>query len=265
MNKKSKSLGKPTQRTRHHTVDESIESRPSRLIAYLRVSTDGQGDTGQSLQSQREQCEHYAAAYKNVIIEFVEEVASATDMERPLLKKALQRIAGREADGLLIAKLDRLTRSIVDIGTLVRPKTGVLSEDRGQLHSVNEKVDTASPSGRLILHIIVLFAQWELEKIQERTREAMRSMRERGLFTGGHPPYGFSLVGGKLVDNEAEESLLQRVADFVTKPGVSLREIADILHREGFRSRRGGRFLPTQVNRLLVAAERRANRTVKRG
>jgi hypothetical protein len=90
-----------------------------------------------------------------------------------------------EAEALLIAKLDRLTRSVVDLGSLVER---YFAPGKAALLSVSEQIDTRSAAGRLVLD--VLASQWEREAIGERTATAMQHKAAQGEYTGGPPPYG---------------------------------------------------------------------------
>jgi DNA invertase Pin-like site-specific DNA recombinase len=113
----------------------------ARVVAYLRVSTEGQAEAGVSLDAQRAKVTAYAALYDLDLVAVIEDAgASAKTLSRPGLAEALRKLDAGEADGLLVAKLDRLTRSVRDLGALL---------DRGfrsrfALLSVAENVDTRS-------------------------------------------------------------------------------------------------------------------------
>lgn len=146
---------------------------------------------------------------------------SASSLDRPGLHRALARLDAGEADGLLVMKLDRLTRNVVDLATLV---TDYFREDHALL-SIGESVDTRSAAGRAMLNLLTMFAQWEREAVAERTALVMQRMRERGEYTGGWPPFGFRLVDGEL-EPEAEEQTIVERAKQLRNIGMSLRNIA---------------------------------------
>ena len=163
----------------------------TRAVAYVRVSTDEQSDRGVSLDAQRARIEAYASIYDLEIITVESDTASGKTLERPALQRALSALDRGGAAALIVAKLDRLTRSVRDLGELLelfRPGSGVA------LLSVGEQVDTRSAAGRLVLHLLTSVAQWEREAIGERTSSAMRHMRAQGLYTGGRAPYGFRVA-----------------------------------------------------------------------
>jgi DNA invertase Pin-like site-specific DNA recombinase len=125
---------------------------PTRTIAYLRVSTDKQADRGISLDAQRAKAEAYAQLYDLELVEVIVDAGySAKTLERPGLQKALGMLRSGAADALLVAKLDRLTRSVVHLGELVET---YFSEGEAALLSVGEQIDTRSAAGRLVLNIL---------------------------------------------------------------------------------------------------------------
>src|SRR5689334_13594743 len=124
------------------------KERRTRAIAYLRVSTDKQADKGISLDAQRAKVEAYAALYDLDIVDIVVDAgASAKTLERPALKRALEAVRNRRANAILVAKLDRLTRSVRDLGELVET---IFAPGKAALLSVGEQIDTRSAAGRLV-------------------------------------------------------------------------------------------------------------------
>ena len=148
----------------------------TRAIAYIRVSTDKQQDKGHSLLAQQEKIMAYASLYDLDIIDYVIETASAKNLERDGLQGALAQIKSGKAEALIVVKLDRLTRSVSDLGYLVETyfsKAGLLS--------VSEQIDTRSASGRLVLNVLASVSQWDREAIGERTAVVKQSMKANGL------------------------------------------------------------------------------------
>jgi DNA invertase Pin-like site-specific DNA recombinase len=220
-------------------------SETSRVVIYARVSTSKQGDDGVSLSAQVEKCRQYAALYGLEVVEVVEDVGSAATTEREGLQRALS-LLGDTVDAVLVAKLDRLTRSVRDLGDLIEAHF----QEFGLL-SVGEQIDTRSAAGRLVLRVLASVGEWEREAIGERTSAAMQHMRSQGQYTGGHIPYGFALSGdGKLVPC-AQERATQARARELASAGMSLRAIARELASEGRVSRTARPFVAAQVQRLL--------------
>lgn len=221
----------------------------TRAIAYVRVSTREQADEGVSLAAQRERITAYAALYGLEIVEVVVDAGvSAATLDRPGLARALAALADGRADALVVAKLDRLTRSVRDLGDLI---DGPLA--RAALLSVGEQVDTRTAAGRLVLNVLASVAQWERETIGERTSAAMQHLSATGGYVGGEPPYGYAVgAEGRLVPVDAEQAVM-REARALADAGLSLRAVAARLADRGLVSRTGRPFAATQVARMVAA------------
>lgn len=139
----------------------------TRAVAYVRVSTEKQADAGQSLEAQQAKLAAYASLYELELVEVVVDAGvSAKTLNRPGLQRALAMLESGAADALVVVKLDRLTRSVRDLGELVE---GVFAEKGAALLSVSEQIDTRSAAGRLVLNVLASVSQWEREAIGERT------------------------------------------------------------------------------------------------
>jgi DNA invertase Pin-like site-specific DNA recombinase len=213
------------------------EQPKTRVIGYVRVSTDKQE---QSPEAQRQCLEAYVVAMDLQLVDLVSETKSAkTVVDRPGLLAALARLRAGEADGLLVTKLDRLTRSIRDLGTLLEDYFGEF-----QLLSVGDSIDTRSASGRLMLSMLVSVSQWEREAIGERTKAGMEVLRQQGIRVG-KAPFGYR-YGPRLSPEERcplvpvpeEQQAIER-ARVLRASGLSLRAVAGKLTEEGFRTRNG--------------------------
>jgi site-specific DNA recombinase len=222
----------------------------TRTVAYLRVSTEKQADKGVSLEAQQAKIRAYAELYgldlRDVI---VDAGLSAKSLDRPGLSRALAMLRAGGAEALLVVKLDRLTRSVRDLGTLVED---YFADPSGPaLLSVTEQIDTRTAAGRLVLNVLGAVSQWEREAIGERTAAAMRHMAEQGAYTGGAAPFGYRLEGQRLAPHEAEQAVI-REARCLRASGLSLREVAARLHGLGYRTRTGRPFAPIQVRRMVA-------------
>ena len=224
----------------------------TRAVAYLRVSTDKQADAGVSLDAQRAKVEAYAALYDlDLVAVEVDAGASAKSLEgRPALTRALGMLTEGGADALIVVKLDRLTRSVADLGGLV---ADYFSPNGAALLSVSEQIDTRTSAGRLVLNVLASVAQWEREAIGERTAAAMQHKASKGEFCGGKAPFGFALAadGVTLVPVEAEQATIAR-ARALSGEGLSLRKVAVQLASEGRLARSGAPFEAKQVQRMLA-------------
>ena len=221
----------------------------TRTIAYLRVSTERQADTGVSLDAQQEKARAYASLYDLELVEVIIDAGeSAKSLDRPGLQRALALLKTGKADALLVVKLDRLTRSVVDLGKLIET---YFAPGKAALMSVSEQIDTRSAAGRLVLNILASVSQWERETIGERTSVAMRYKRAKGEYIGGHAPYGFELVNGDLVEDSYEQGVIQQARE-LRESGLSLAAVAKELDRRGIQARNGKEFAAMQIKRLVA-------------
>lgn len=222
----------------------------TKVVGYIRVSTDKQADSGISLSAQRAKIEAYAVALDLDLVAIVEDPGvSAKTLDRPGLRGALAMLDNGKAEALLVVKLDRLTRSVRDLGELVERYFAT----KYSLLSLSDSIDTRTAAGRLVLNVLTSVAQWEREATGERTRDALRHKASNGEFCGGNAPYGYAVdVDGKLVSNEAEQAVLRVVADLKAS-GLSLRGIAAELDRAGLAPRSGKAWQPQQIKRMVAA------------
>mgnify|MGYP003373045846 FL=1 len=223
----------------------------TRTIAYIRVSTDKQADAGVSLEAQQAKAQAYSALYDlQLVAVIVDAGESAKTLDRPGLTRALAMLAKGEADALLVAKLDRLTRSVVDLGSLI---DRYFAPGKAALLSVSENIDTRSAAGRLVLNILASVSQWEREAIGERTRDAMRHMKAQGEYTGGNAPYGFTLKDGALVPDDFEQKVITQARE-LRASGLALAKVAAALDQRGIQARSGQPFGAKQISRMMLAA-----------
>lgn len=225
-----------------------------RVIAYARVSTTDQADLGVSLDAQQAKMVAYANLYGLEIVETVIDAGeSAKSLNRPGLQRAMGLLRVGKAEGLLIAKLDRLTRSVADWQALI---DGVFGEKAGkQLFSVADAIDTRTAAGRLVLNVLLCVAQWERETTAERTREALRHKIRKGERCG-KVRYGFNLGadGKTLVENTEEQTVIGLMHD-LRAAGYSLQQIADELTARNIYTKEGNaKWVHTAVNRILNRA-----------
>ena len=206
---------------------------------------------GVSLAAQAEKVRQYCALHDLELVELVEDAGvSAKSLKRPGLERVLKGLARGEADGVVVAKLDRLTRSVLDMAELVNK---YFSERRGkQLFSLADSIDTRTAAGRMVLNILVSVSQWEREAIGERTRDALRHKRANGRVYG-HAPLGYQREGEALVANEAELAAVAEVKR-LHAAGASLRSICAAMTARGVRTKKGGAWRPSTVQAILRRA-----------
>jgi site-specific DNA recombinase len=205
-----------------------------------------------SLAAQREKIAAYAKLYDLELVEVIDDPgASGKTLDRLGLTRALDMLKRGEVCGLVVAKLDRLTRSVADMAKLVDRYFG---ERAGKsLLSVADQVDTCTAAGRLVLNVLVSVAQWERETIAERTADALRHKRALGEVYGP-VPLGFERgEGRKLVAVADEAATVDRVRE-LRRDGLSLRAIATKLVAEGRSTKLGGRWHAVTIAKLLRRA-----------
>lgn len=216
-----------------------------RVVAYVRVSTEQQASEGSSLETQKAHLELYAQLHNLTIVAYeVDAGLSASSLDRAGLQRALVRMVHESLSGLLVVKLDRLTRSMRDLCFLLE----TYFEDGGYaLMSAGESIDTSTAGGRLILNILTTVSQWEREAAAERTQAVMTHLKSKGEYTGGWPPFGFSVdEEGNLVENAEEQAIVADVRSRRAKGG-SIRLVASQVRNP----RTGKCFSPTQIARMV--------------
>lgn len=235
-------------------------------IIYTRVSTEDQAREGVSLEAQRDSCEAMAKALSLPVAEAIEDAGkSAKDLDRPGVQRALGEVEAGRVAGLIVYKLDRLTRSRRDLEDLLDR----FAKAGAGLISVSEKLDTSSPMGRFFVAMLGAIAQWERETIAERVQMGMNHRRAQGGFLGGPPPAGLQAVpaegGGKrLVVDETWGPVVQSVWPQLAG-GSSLAQVAAALNAAHLPGSK--RWSPASVRKialndryvgLLVTAEEQA-------
>ena len=226
-------------------------------IGYLRVSTAGQYESGLSIEAQRSRIEAMATISEYSLARIIEDkAASGKSLHRPGMIELLELVDSGAMDALVCAKLDRVSRSVVDLANLLDRLRTSPRKDGGigvSLVSAAEQLDTGSPAGRLCLTVLSAIAQWERESISERTVQALAVLKSRGMATGT-PPYGYmKLEDGRLVRNEAEQAILDEIIVLVKarKPWTA---ITDEINGAGHRTRRGTMFSRQGIQAICSTA-----------
>jgi site-specific DNA recombinase len=217
----------------------TITNYSMKVIGYIRVSTEEQGAYGISLDAQRAKLEAYAKLYDLELVDIIVDAGqSAKSLNRPGLQNVLGMLKSGKAQGLVITKLDRLSRAVGDWNRLI---DGYFGEKAGkQLFSVGDSIDTRTAAGRLVLNVLMSVAQWEREAISERTRETLQYKIANGKRCG-KVRFGYDLAddGETLIPNPAEQAVIAQIRG-LRKEGFSLREIAVELTIQGIAPKEGG-------------------------
>jgi len=227
----------------------------TRVIGYVRVSSKEQVDEGVSLAAQRAKLRAYSVAMDLELVGIEEDagVSAKSLVGRTGLERALRLLETGAADGILVAKLDRLTRSVRDLGDLVDQYFA----SKWSLLSVSDSIDTRTAAGRLVLNVLTSVAQWEREATAERTRDALAHLKAKGILIGG-VPLGLRRTGeidrdGRrvVVEDQDEAAAVRRIEELHTG-GASFRAIARVLTREGHHTKRRGKWVASTIARAVA-------------
>ena len=207
-----------------------------RVLLYVRCSTEEQTISGAGIQAQRQaleaECERRGWT---VVREIVDEGYSAKDMRRPGVQEAIRALESGEADALVVSRLDRLSRSMADFSALM-----ARAQKRGWALVALDCVDTTSPSGEMMAHVLATFAAYERRLISQRTKDALAVKRAQGVRLG-RPPVLSDAVRRRI---SAERS-----------KGDSFAAIAGRLNAEGIPTAHGGaRWYPATVRKIAASA-----------
>jgi DNA invertase Pin-like site-specific DNA recombinase len=237
-----------------------------RLLGYGRVSLREQVEEGVSLDVQREKFALYCKLEDHVLVDvLMDEGKSGKDMKRPRLAEMRRRLLAGEADGVLVTKLDRLTRSVKDLGVILEegPYAG-----RYALVSMAEKFDTATPQGRLMLNMMMAIAQFYREDLVDSIKTALAHCKAHGKHLG-RVPYGWRrrwcgrcgvdgirrCLGCGVLEPAIDEQIVILGVLSRMKEGGTLRTVAAELNDLGVPSRMGGVWAEASVWRMLRRTE----------
>ena len=211
-----------------------------RCAIYTRKSSEeGLDMEFNSLDAQREACEAYVASQKAegwaAIRERYDDGGfSGGTLERPGLKQMVADVEAGLIDVIVVYKIDRLSRSLMDFAKLVE----IFDRNDVTFVSVTQSFNTTTSMGRLTLNILLSFAQFEREVIGERIRDKFAASRKKGMWMGGYVPLGYDVKDRKLVINEAEAATVRMIFERFVAIG-SATTLAKALVAEGVRNKRG--------------------------
>ncbi|MBI5121300.1 MAG: recombinase family protein [Rhodospirillales bacterium] len=220
--------------------------RKLRCAIYTRKSSEeGLDMEFNSLDAQRESCEAYIASQKQegwlpVPDHYDDGGFSGGNLERPGLKHLLADIEAGKVNVVVVYKIDRLSRSLMDFSKLVE----VFDRHGVTFVSVTQSFNTTTSMGRLTLNILLSFAQFEREVIGERIRDKFAASRKKGMWMGGNPPLGYDVVNRKLVVNQGEAKLVRHIFARFLKIGSATLLVKELM-ADGYRTKswttQGGR------------------------
>lgn len=248
----------PAKNAKSAAEDARARSPRLRVVAYVRVSTTEQVDHGQGLDIQRKTIRAWARTNNaRVVAWFSDEgVSGSNGIEgRDGLAEALEALRNRQADGLVVPKLDRLARSLtVQEGTLAKVwdlGCSVYATDLGEV----PKDDPSDPMRTALRQMVGVFAELERGMIAARMRAGIRNKAADGGYVGGQPAYGYAAdpKTHELVEHPDEQATLN-IMRSLRKRGLSYRAIADELDTRRLPPRKGDRWQAMTVKRILDRA-----------
>jgi len=216
------------------------------LIGYVRVSSDSQKDN-HSLPNQRAAIEGYCAQHNHKLLIIFEDIESAENAkDRRGLQQALQLIYADAADGLIVHKLDRFCRKVVDSANI---QEDFLAKGK-LLLSVSESVDLSSDDGIMMFQFKNVLQEYERKKIAERCKMGREKKREVNGWIGGAPPFGWYAFKKTLFPNEREQEIIAVIFDLHNK-GWTNCAIAHYLNDQGLKTKRGKYWGNSQIHSIL--------------
>ena len=226
--------------------------RRLRCAIYTRKSSEeGLDMEFNSLDAQREACEAYIASQRSEGWAAIREPyddggVSGGTLDRPALQRLLADVEAGLIDVIVVYKIDRLSRSLMDFARLVE----IFDRNQVTFVSVTQSFNTTTSMGRLTLNILLSFAQFEREVIGERIRDKFAASRKRGMWMGGYVPLGYDVRDRKLIINEAEAATVRMIFKRFVAIG-SATKLAKALVAEGVRTKSGRPVDKGYIYRLL--------------
>lgn len=221
---------------------------PNRVAIYIRWSTEEQGQ-GTTLEVQRDACKHFVLSqgweFKEELV-FVDDGYSGANMNRPALDELRQAVSQGLVAAVVVYKLDRLSRNLLDCVSLVRQEWANIA-----LFSTMERFDTNSSMGQMVFNILVSFAEFERNVIRERTMSGKRKRREQGKNSGFKYPFGYrkGTDGGFEINPEEAAVVRGMFADYIA--GLGFQGVADRLNAQGIPAPMGGMWRTCTVSLIL--------------
>lgn len=229
-----------------------MDIKHKRCAVYCRVSSDERLDQSfNSIDAQREAGIAYVASQKaegwELVPDFYEDPGfSGGNMERPGLKRLLKDIQAGKIDIVVVYKIDRLSRSLADFAKMVE----VFDNHIVSFSSVTQQINSATSMGRLMLNVLLSFAQFEREVTGERIRDKIAASKRKGMWMGGSVPLGYHVENRALQIEPQEAELVQRIFEqFITEKSTT--KIVKELNEQGIQTKRKKAFCKQSIYKIL--------------
>lgn len=227
------------------------------VVGYVRVSTKEQAETKLSLTHQEEKIRAYAVAQDLKLTRMFNDAAeSAKDLNRTAVQELLEEVEKGRIEHVIILKLDRLVRNVENLGFLLR----LFEKKNVTLSAVQESLNTATASGRMVVNLLGAIAEWERDTIAERTVAALGVKRAKNEKLGGIRPYGWAVkeVGGtKTLVPDPKEQKVRASILAASAAGKGYQQIGLDLDAAGVKPRKGARWYASTVRSIVLWERRR--------
>ncbi|CEG29604.1 recombinase family protein [Bacillus sp. B-jedd] len=221
-----------------------------KVAVYIRVSTEEQAKEGYSISAQKQRLKAYCIAQDwNIAGFYVDEGISAKNMQRDDLQRMLQDIKAGLIDCVLVYRLDRLTRSVLDLYKMLE----IFDEYDCKFKSATEVYDTTTAMGRMFITIVAALAQWERENTGERVSMGFHEKTRQGKYPLNFRPYGYdlNLKTGELTINNEEAEVVRLIYDFYLNKGMGAGKICKYLNQNHIPTRRGNTWIAKPLMQIL--------------
>ncbi len=225
---------------------------PKRCAVYCRVSSDERLDQSfNSIDAQKEAGHAFIKSQSHegwiaVADDYDDGGFSGGNMDRPALRRLMADIQMGKVDIVVVYKIDRLSRSLADFARMV----DVFDRHRVSFSAVTQQINSATSMGRLMLNVLLSFAQFEREVTGERIRDKIAASKAKGMWMGGPLPLGYDVRDRLLVINETEAALVRRIFDdFVTVRSATL--MAKAYGAQGVVTKGGKPFTKQTLYKML--------------
>jgi len=216
------------------------------LVGYARVSSDGQKDNA-SLPLQRKTIEEYCRHHQHRLVAFYQDIESGATIEaRENFQWAVKTVE-TIADGLIVYRLDRLTRRVLD-GEVIKE---TFAANGKVLVSVMDALDMESETGEFMFTISSAVAELERKRINKRCREGLSAKKEAGGYYSGRPPYGYASYKGSLIEIPAEQEVIHLIESLFFEKHMTFTGIAAYLNNLGIKSKSGKKWYLQAIRRII--------------
>lgn len=232
--------------------DECSMTRIFKCAIYTRKSSEeGLEQDFNSLDAQREACEAYIKSQKHEGWKLIEKQYndggfSGGTMNRPAFQDLLQDVENGKVDIVVVYKVDRLTRSLMDFSKIV----DIFDKHETSFVSITQQFNTTTSMGRLTLNILLSFAQFEREVTGERIRDKFAASKKKGIWINGMPPMGYVKKDGKLEIKQSEAKIVKLIFDKYLEIG-NVPDLVKYLKENNINTRSGKNFYKGHLYRIL--------------